>query len=44
MGNINMENCTQAEVEMSRRLGVNIDALEDYEFAKNIVRRGDFVI
>jgi CMP-N-acetylneuraminic acid synthetase len=44
MGNIDIENCTQQELEMSRKLGVNIDSLEDYEVAKNIVRRGDVAL
>jgi CMP-N-acetylneuraminic acid synthetase len=44
MGNIDVENCSLEEKLRSRKLGINIDDAEDFEFAKGVIRRGDFII
>ncbi|RPI55981.1 MAG: hypothetical protein EHM49_01230 [Deltaproteobacteria bacterium] len=44
MGGVNIETCTQDEWLWSRKMGLNIDDPEDWEAAKGIVRRGDFIL
>lgn len=44
MGNIDPETATHNEYLFSRKMGTNVDDAEDLDYAKNIVRRGDYVI
>jgi CMP-N-acetylneuraminic acid synthetase len=44
MGEINPTDATLEQILRSRMLGTNIDDMQDYNIAKDIVRRGDFVI
>lgn len=44
MGGIDPETATLNELLWARKMGTNIDDSEDLELAKNIVKRGDYII